>query len=245
MEHNEKNKYKDFLQFLQNKSCNRKCADCDTLHPSWASVKLGIFLCQKCAGVHRGLGSANSQIKSVLINKWEIEEVRRMYCGGNDSYFARPQINFQEKYKNVKVFVEFINNKCEENKEKEPGSNFLNAMHRNEVFVSNTKVKSKKVLKMSEQCDFSSSENEEVFEDKREKEHSSENSVRNNDKYYFDEEPRLTNASVLPEQNKQLTAGYVNKNKLKKSITNKRSPFTFEKYSSEDLSDKLSEEDSD
>lgn len=35
---------------------NKYCCDCDSKGPRWASWNLGIFLCIRCAGIHRNLG---------------------------------------------------------------------------------------------------------------------------------------------------------------------------------------------
>ena len=32
---------------------NKYCVDCDNKGPRWASWNLGIFLCIRCAGIHR------------------------------------------------------------------------------------------------------------------------------------------------------------------------------------------------
>ena len=32
---------------------NKYCVDCDSKGPRWASWNLGIFLCIRCAGIHR------------------------------------------------------------------------------------------------------------------------------------------------------------------------------------------------
>ena len=34
---------------------NQECADCDYRNPTWASYNIGIFICENCCGVHRGI----------------------------------------------------------------------------------------------------------------------------------------------------------------------------------------------
>ncbi|KAH0168289.1 hypothetical protein KCU67_g3542, partial [Aureobasidium melanogenum] len=35
---------------------NKSCADCKrNKHPRWASWNLGIFICIRCSGIHRGM----------------------------------------------------------------------------------------------------------------------------------------------------------------------------------------------
>ena len=38
--------------------------------PRWASWNLGIFLCIRCAGIHRNLGVHISKVKSVNLDSW-------------------------------------------------------------------------------------------------------------------------------------------------------------------------------
>lgn len=60
---------------------NFVCADCSVpsklideclpLDPKWASSSLGIFICIRCAGVHRSLGTHITKVKSLSLDKWD------------------------------------------------------------------------------------------------------------------------------------------------------------------------------
>ena len=54
---------------------NKYCVDCDAKGPRWASWNLGIFLCIRCAGIHRNLGVHISKVKSVNLDTWTPEQV--------------------------------------------------------------------------------------------------------------------------------------------------------------------------
>eukprot|EP01089_Gocevia_fonbrunei_P023050 TRINITY_DN9550_c0_g1_i5.p1 TRINITY_DN9550_c0_g1~~TRINITY_DN9550_c0_g1_i5.p1 ORF type:complete len:103 (+),score=1.50 TRINITY_DN9550_c0_g1_i5:74-382(+) len=54
------------------------CADCSQPTALWASVNLGVFICLECSGVHRGLGTHVSQVKSVTLDDWTTEEIQKM-----------------------------------------------------------------------------------------------------------------------------------------------------------------------
>lgn len=43
--------------------------------PDWASITIGVFLCQICAGVHRSLAS-RSRVKSVRLDNWDRDQVQ-------------------------------------------------------------------------------------------------------------------------------------------------------------------------
>lgn len=44
--------------------------------PRWASWNLGIFICIRCAGIHRNLGVHISRVKSVNLDQWTQEQIQ-------------------------------------------------------------------------------------------------------------------------------------------------------------------------
>ncbi|SCV01573.1 LAMI_0G12310g1_1 [Lachancea mirantina] len=64
---------------------NNYCADCKTAnHPRWASWSLGVFICIRCAGIHRSLGTHISKVKSVDLDTWQEEHLRKVIEFGNN-----------------------------------------------------------------------------------------------------------------------------------------------------------------
>lgn len=51
--------------------------------PRWASWNLGVFLCIRCAGIHRNLGVHISRVKSVNLDSWTPEQVVSLQQMGN------------------------------------------------------------------------------------------------------------------------------------------------------------------
>ncbi|KAJ1920431.1 ADP-ribosylation factor GTPase-activating protein [Tieghemiomyces parasiticus] len=72
------------LQALLREPSNSTCADCDESGPRWASVNLGIFICLRCSGIHRSLGTHLSQVRSVDLDRWEEVHVDTMQRVGNE-----------------------------------------------------------------------------------------------------------------------------------------------------------------
>jgi stromal membrane-associated protein len=63
---------------------NRLCADCHVnTHPRWTSWSLGVFICIRCSGIHRGMGTHISRVKSADLDAWTDEQTQMMVKWGN------------------------------------------------------------------------------------------------------------------------------------------------------------------
>ncbi|XP_038881936.1 ADP-ribosylation factor GTPase-activating protein AGD12-like [Benincasa hispida] len=78
---------------------NRFCADCRAADPKWASANIGVFICLKCCGVHRSLGTHISKVLSVTLDEWNDDEIDAMIeVGGNSSANAIYEAFIPEGY---------------------------------------------------------------------------------------------------------------------------------------------------
>lgn len=72
------------LRTLTQSGGNRNCFDCKSLNPTWAVHNIGVFVCLRCAGIHRSLGTHISKVKSINLDAWTKEQVDGMTSRGNE-----------------------------------------------------------------------------------------------------------------------------------------------------------------
>lgn len=92
-------KHKLILKLLLKESPNKVCVDCKTAaHPRWASWNLGCFMCIRCSGIHRSMGTHISRVKSVDLDAWTDEQVESMVRWGNAKCNAFWEAKLPEGY---------------------------------------------------------------------------------------------------------------------------------------------------
>eukprot|EP00759_Apiculatamorpha_spiralis_P053511 PhF_6_TR6226/c0_g1_i2/m.9400/K12486/SMAP; stromal membrane-associated protein len=96
------------MEVMLNRPENRECFDCNCKGPRWASINLGIFICMRCAGVHRSLGTHITKVRSINMDVWEpaqIDFIERMGNGNAKLVyearlppsFRKPDLNADSK----------------------------------------------------------------------------------------------------------------------------------------------------
>ena len=150
---------------------NSKCFDCGSSKPKWSSVNNGIFLCLKCAGIHRNLGNNISVVKSLDMEEWDDKQVLFLKKGGNDNlkkFFNEYNIQdaFPIEIKFKTKASEYYRNNLRNIVEKELNNNFVgielikpNEKEGNE-FIDENKNKNEEFNK-----DLMKKENKEEVED--------------------------------------------------------------------------------
>ncbi|XP_069030898.1 stromal membrane-associated protein 1-like isoform X4 [Embiotoca jacksoni] len=107
------------LSKLLREEDNKFCADCEAKGPRWTSWNLGVFMCIRCAGIHRNLGVHISRVKSVNLDQWTSEQIQSMVDVGNGRarrlYEAHLPENFIRPQTDQAVEV-FIRDKYERKK---------------------------------------------------------------------------------------------------------------------------------
>ncbi|RZC35206.1 stromal membrane-associated protein 1-like [Asbolus verrucosus] len=98
---------------------NKYCVDCDSKGPRWASWNIGVFLCIRCAGIHRNLGVHISKVKSVNLDTWTPEQVVSLQQMGNSRARAVYEANLPDNFRrpqNDSSLESFIRAKYEHKK---------------------------------------------------------------------------------------------------------------------------------
>src|SRR5947207_971041 len=100
------------LKELLKRPENRVCADCHVnTHPRWASWSLGVFICIRCSGIHRGMGTHISRVKSADLDAWTDEQTQMMLQWGNrraNKYPPLPWHHSHSPSRNRTSFPSFI-----------------------------------------------------------------------------------------------------------------------------------------
>ncbi|WVW85776.1 hypothetical protein I302_107814 [Kwoniella bestiolae CBS 10118] len=71
------------LRDLVKQPDNKSCADCRKNDARWASWNLGVFLCIRCSGIHRSMGTHISKVKSIDLDIWTPEQMDNIQRWGN------------------------------------------------------------------------------------------------------------------------------------------------------------------
>ncbi|NXH12475.1 SMAP2 protein, partial [Bucco capensis] len=113
-------RYQAVLASLLVEEENKYCADCQAKGPRWASWNIGVFICIRCAGIHRNLGVHISRVKSVNLDQWTQEQIQCMQEMGNGKanrlYEAYLPENFRRPQTDQQAVESFIRDKYEKKK---------------------------------------------------------------------------------------------------------------------------------
>ena len=95
---------------------NSVCADCRSTNPDWASTTFGAFICLKCSGIHRSLGTHITLVRSCTLDSWPPNLLHVMESVGNKRLNEYYEANLPPNFKrpngtDVNAMKEFITQK--------------------------------------------------------------------------------------------------------------------------------------
>nr|XP_047933395.1 stromal membrane-associated protein 1 isoform X2 [Anser cygnoides] len=120
--------------------------------PRWASWNTGVFICIRCAGIHRNLGVHISRVKSVNLDQWTPEQIQCMQEMGNTKARLLYEANLPENFRRPQTdqAVEFfIRDKYE--KKKYYDKNAANTFNKEKEKKKEEKKREKESEKTSKQ----------------------------------------------------------------------------------------------
>ncbi|CEG72890.1 Putative Protein AGE2 [Rhizopus microsporus] len=109
-------KHAKILTELLQKAHNKHCADCRRKDPRWASWNLGIFICIRCSGIHRSLGTHISKVKSIDLDTWAPDQIESMVHWGNQRANAYWEANLGDRQPEDQLMDKWIRAKYEQKK---------------------------------------------------------------------------------------------------------------------------------
>ena len=111
------NPLKQLLSEAMYVSDNKLCQECHSRGPhTWASWNIGVFLCIRCAGIHRKLGVHISKVKSCTLDQWQAYQVDSIITKGNKQAWLYYEHNLPKGHvrpNDTSALEVFIRNKYE------------------------------------------------------------------------------------------------------------------------------------
>ncbi len=104
------------IQHFLKKPENKRCADCKRKNPILADIKIGVFLCEKCAKIHKEELKNISIIKTINNDLWSYETLEYFSKLNNiisNSYweFKLTNVNYNQILEDDNLLKNFIINK--------------------------------------------------------------------------------------------------------------------------------------
>lgn len=108
---------KEIYSIMKADPSNKVCVDCRTIGTNFVDVKIGCFLCIKCAGIHRQFGTDVCRVKSINLDNFSTEELSMFTFTRGNAYVNKIYEGKIDKYNNIigtSIKVPIPNNKTDE-----------------------------------------------------------------------------------------------------------------------------------